>query len=225
MLSSVKKLKPLLLFRRSRTRILLSTVRPFLREANQVSLNSDDLAAVFGSLGYGKKSFFQLASPEEKMFSDLRNLYSFIDYKSWFNTCIFKRLLCSANLSSRLRVFTFLTPLTHTTQLTAKTILTFVLRRLKKYYFPQEIFPRLLNAIKNFNFYTTVDDPKGLSFICSGRVTRRQMASCYRYQVGATSKGTINSPLDYAQGVVALKYGTVGVKVYFTQSSGNQEGH
>jgi hypothetical protein len=117
-----------------------------------------------------------------------------------------------------LRVLTFLTPLTHVKQLTAKTILAFVLRRLKKYYFPQEIFPRLLNSTKNFNFYTTVDDPKGLSFVCSGRVTRRQMASCYRYQTGATSKGTIESPLDYAQGIVPLKYGAVGVKVYFTQS-------
>lgn len=215
LLSAPPKIQSLLSFRKARYRILGRSVRPLFRDAIRLSKSAPGL---FGNLRDGKGAFSRLFSPEERL-GDLRNLYTFIDYKGWFNSLIFKKLLLSFGIFPHLSVRTFLTPLTTVKQLTAQTILVFVLRRLKKYYFPQEIFPRLLNASKNFNFYTTIDDPKGLSFVCSGRVTRRQMASRYKYQTGATSKGTIESPLDYAQGVVPLKYGTVGVKVYFTQSS------
>lgn len=144
--------------------------------------------------------------------------FSLFDYRTWI---VSSALLHSFNLNGGLGASGLIipTPLSHNSQITAETILRYSLIRLGKYHLPSEIFPSLLNSSVNYFNYTTLDDIRGLSIVCSGRINRKQMASRVKFQIGAASKGTIESPLDYAQGVISLKYGTIGVKVYLTQNS------
>lgn len=143
----------------------------------------------------------------------MENFFSMLNYRTWFTsfTLLHNFDKCPDTLS-------LVNPLVNPSEVKAATILKFSLRRLRMYYLPFEIFPSLGSSTRNYFQYITPDDVPGLSFICSGRITRRQMASCMRFQTGASSKGTIESPMDYAQGSVPLKYGVVGVKVYLTQN-------
>ncbi len=58
----------------------------------------------------------------------------------------------------------------------------------------------------------------GLSLKCSGRFNRQQMASSVLLRRGSVSASSLWLRVDYAKGVIPLKYGAVGVKVYATHT-------
>lgn len=107
-------------------------------------------------------------------------------------------------------------------QVNAKVVLETLLRKIRAYFLPNQVIPRFLGLIikdiKRLASEEEQENPigeqlRGLSVVCAGRFTKQQLASFVRYKVGANSLSSLKSPVDYAQGTVALKYGAVGLKL------------
>lgn len=118
------------------------------------------------------------------------------------------------------RVFVRLAPVVRPSTVVADTVRNYALYRLRRYHLPSDIFSSLIRSLEtDFYSFSMMHKPvRGLLAVCSGRFTRQQMASLVRFRTGAVSSSTIESPMDYGFGSVALKYGAVGIKIYLTQS-------
>lgn len=139
-----------------------------------------------------------------------------LNYRSWLSSVFYSSFNFAPFLN---KISTVFWPVHNLKRVTAATLLVYSIRKLRNYYTPREVFPNLLRSARNYGRYTTVDDIRGLLVICSGRITKKQMASQHRFQLGSASKGTVKSPLDYAQGSLSLKYGAIGVKIYLTHNT------
>lgn len=117
----------------------------------------------------------------------------------------------------------------YNSNMTAQVLLAYLVSRLEKLYLPREIIPFLLQKFegrmpmykngvllprKPGMFGTSFS---GLTFKCSGRFTRAQMASTLFFRKGKMPLSTIHQQISYAFGTLSLKYGALGLKIYLAK--------
>jgi ribosomal protein S3 len=85
----------------------------------------------------------------------------------------------------------------------------FVARRLKQRF-------NLFETMKVLKNYLKSDESNGYLFKCSGRFTKKQRASIYKFRNGSVPISTFSVPVHYAYDLVRLRYGTCCIKVWIS---------
>jgi len=118
-------------------------------------------------------------------------------------------------------------------QITPQVVVRYLLRKMERLYLPGEIIPRIISQFEGTprkNIFRVRQSAlkrvsgsvgafgsalKGMFFNCKGRFTRAQMASHLRFQGGSMPLSAISKDIKYAFDTISLKYGSLGLKVYF----------
>jgi hypothetical protein len=83
----------------------------------------------------------------------------------------------------------------------------FVARRLKQRFNINETMKVLRNFLRSGYI-------SGYLFVCSGRFSKKQRASIFKYRDGSVPLATFQTPVQHAQDLVRLRYGTCCIKVW-----------
>lgn len=83
----------------------------------------------------------------------------------------------------------------------------FVARRLKQRFNINETMKVLRNFLRSGHI-------SGYLFVCSGRFSKKQRASVFKYRDGSVPLATFRTPVQHAQDLVRLRYGTCCIKVW-----------
>ena len=92
---------------------------------------------------------------------------------------------------------------------TAKVITRYITRQLKnRHTLNQIIYSFMRDLFKNYR------NLKGILIKCTGRITKRQRASCRWFKLGNIYRSNMMTDLDYSHEIAILKYGVTSIKVW-----------
>lgn len=99
----------------------------------------------------------------------------------------------------------------HFNNVTANTITKYITSRLQKKYTLMYV---LRPVLRDLYFKQNQKRIKGYKLVCSGRFTRKQIATKTWFKRGAISSNQLLNNMDYSYRAVKLKYGVCGIKLW-----------
>lgn len=97
----------------------------------------------------------------------------------------------------------------HVRNLTASFITQYIILKLAKYFTIQEILRPVLHSLKRASYI------KGFRIIVAGRLTRKERAAYIIRRNGEITLANKSKPIDYAADFKVMRFGVVGVKIWF----------
>jgi hypothetical protein len=92
----------------------------------------------------------------------------------------------------------------------------FVARRLKQRFHINETM-KVLKGFLRSNYLS------GYLFVCSGRFSKKQRSSVFKYREGSVPLSSFGTPVQYAYDLVRLRYGTCCIKVWVAYSQNKDQ--
>jgi len=130
----------------------------------------------------------------------------YLDYR-------FNKELPILNNVAKCNPFTFIPKLLSFGRFNAILYARFVARRLKQRFNLNET----MNVLRTFLRSEYIS---GYLFVCSGRFSKKQRASTFKFRGGSVPISSFSVPVQHAQDLVRLRYGTCNIKVWIASANG-----